>query len=147
MRGNALPVSFPTEGSLGGKRKATWSWRKEGKAGATSVAMMSPVPQFLGVLMGELGSRSGVLAWLLAPVSSYWMNSLPFNLPNKCFCYYCSYALASVCYATKCQTHQGKVVLLIFLHCQITRYQFTSYNTVLQTRPDRFPHRPHAGMW
>lgn len=31
MQGNAPPVLFPTEGSLGGKRKVTWSWREEGR--------------------------------------------------------------------------------------------------------------------
>lgn len=62
MRGKALPVSFPAKGSLGGKRKAAWSWRKEGRAGTTSTAVVSLVRQVLGILVGELGSRPGVLA-------------------------------------------------------------------------------------
>ena len=102
MHSNAPSVSFPTEGSSGGKGKAARSWRKEGKPGATSAAVMPLVPQVLSILVGELGSRSGVLAWLLAPVSSYWMNSLAFNLSSNCLCCYCSYALPSTCCATKC---------------------------------------------
>lgn len=31
MQGNAPSVLFPAEGILGGKRKAAWSWRKEGR--------------------------------------------------------------------------------------------------------------------
>jgi len=105
MQGDALPVSLPTEGSLGGKRKAAQSWREEGRASATSAAVEPLVLQVLGILVGELGSKCGILAWLLAPVSSYWMDSLPFNLPHNCLCSSCSYPSVSTFFATKCQTH------------------------------------------
>lgn len=73
----------------------------EGRAGATGVAVILLVPLVVGVLEGKLGSRSGVLAWLLISVSSCWRGSLPVNLPNNCPCCYCGYTLQSRCCAAK----------------------------------------------
>lgn len=73
-------------------------------------------------------------------IASYLAQQLPLLLFQLCL------GLHVLCHKMP-DTHHGKVVLLVFLDYQITRFQFISYNTILQTRPDRFPDRSHTGMW